>query len=123
MKLLKCVVVGLGIGFICTMLSLLLFMGINEVTLQLLAWFIASAIYGGSTVIFDCKRMSKLLKGVLHFAILACVTAVVTMLFYREYVWTVIGCFTAYYLIVCGIMCAIEKHNIKKINEKLKSKT
>ena len=121
MKTIKYLMTGLGIGFICTTFFMLLFMGFNEVTTQILAWFIASGAYGVSTIIFDNHKLPMLLKCVIHYFITLSITAVVILVFYRSYAITVVITFTITYIIIFFVMHQIEKRNIKKMNEKLKN--
>ena len=94
MKTLKYLITALGIGFICTTFSQSLFSGFNEITTQTLAWFIASAIYGISSMLFENQKLSTLFKCIIQYAIALSVTIVTTLLFYKPYVISVILSFS-----------------------------
>ncbi len=122
MKTIKYLIIGLGIGFICTTFFMLLFMGFNIVTTQIFAWFIASGIYGVSAMIFENQKLSILFKCIIHYFIALSVTSVITLMFYKPYAISVAISFTIAYSVIFFIMWQVEKYNIKKMNEKLKER-
>ena len=120
MKTIKYLMVGLGIGFICTTFAMLLSMGLNEITTQILAWFLASGAYGVSAIIFDNSKLSLLLKCIIHYLISLSITGIVIFILYRPYAISVAISFTISYFIIFFVMRQIEKRNIKMLNDKLK---
>lgn len=119
MKITKSLITGLGIGFICTTFFMILFMGFNEFTLQMLVWLIASGIYGVSSLIFDNEKVSVILKYIIHYLISLSVTIIIAFLLYKPYVSYVAISFNIAYFIIIFILWQIDKKNVKKINEKL----
>lgn len=119
MKITKSLITGLGIGFICTTFFMILFMGFNEFTLQMLVWLIASGIYGVSSLIFDNENISVILKYIIHYIISLSVTIIIAFLLYKPYVSYVAISFNIAYFIIIFILWQIDKKNVKKINEKL----
>ncbi len=120
MKIMKYLIAGTGIGFICTTFFMIMFIGFNPLTAQILAWLIASAIYGLSTMIFDNQKLRFFYKIIIHYIIALSVTLCIIYLFYQPYVISVLISFTITYIIVLYAVWQIEKNNIKKLNEKLK---
>ncbi len=98
------------------------FIGINEITAQILAWFIASSLYGISSLIYKNRKMGLIPTTVIHFFICLGITSVNLYLFYREYMISVVISFTLFYVIIYIVMWLAERHQVKKLNEKLKSK-
>lgn len=119
MKITKSLITGLGIGFICTTFFMILFMGFNEFTLQMLVWLIASGIYGVSSLIFDNENISVILKYIIHYLISLSVTIIIAFLLYKPYIPYVAISFNITYFIIIFILWQIDKKNVKKINEKL----
>lgn len=119
MKAIKYIFVGLGFGFIVTTICSIAFNGINPITAQLLAWLIASALYGLSALVFDSKKLSLPTSTVIHFIICLGVTLVNVYLFYRQAIISVIVVFVIVYIIIYFVQWVIAKNDIKKLNEKL----
>ncbi len=119
MKIIKYTSVGLAIGFVVTTLSLVLILGFNEITEQVFAWLIASAVYGISALVFEIQSLKTLYLSIIHYAICACVTAVNIALFYSEYLMTVFVSFTVIYAVVYLLMWLGERRKIKLLNDKL----
>ena len=113
---------GLGIGFIITTVSLLVFVGVNELTKQLFAWLVASAIYGLTSVIFESKNLNLLSCTIIHFFICLSITMINIFLFYRAYLVIVLVEFVVIYSLIYVVMWLIDRNKIKKINQRLKEK-
>ncbi len=122
MKLLKFVSAGLSIGFVFTTFFCLLFIGFNEITTQILAWFFASVFYGLFTLIFEIKTLKLMHASLLHYGLCLTVTGVNIYLFYRDYLGSVLLSFTLSYLVIYLVMWQVEKQKIKKLNLKLREK-
>ncbi len=120
MKTCNAVGFGLAIGFVFTVGFSILFMGLNEVSAQFLAWMIASALYGLSSRIFDIKALHTAVAAVIHFVVCLSITSVNLYLFYRPYLGSVLIGFVVTYIIMFVIMGLVERHKMKQINEKLK---
>ncbi len=122
MKLLQHLGVGLSIGFVLTTAFSVTFMGLNEFTAQVLAWFIASALYGVSSMIFKIRSIKYLYISIIHYLICLGITGVNVYLFYQDYLISVLISFSISYFIIYIIMWLIEKHNLALINKKLSSR-
>ncbi len=119
MKKLNYLITGLGIGFIFTTFFMLLFIGFNEITTQVLGWFIASGIYGLIGMIYENQKISLAVQNIIHFSVCLSTTLVMVMMFYKEYTATVIVSFVITYIIIFTAMWQIEKRKIQEMNEKL----
>ncbi len=122
MKIAKNLIIGFGIGFIFTTFFMISFIGFNDITLQVLAWFIASGIYGVASLVYENETLSLAVKNIIHFAVCLTTTLVNVMIFYKEYAVMVITCFVITYIIIFAVMWQIEKREIQKVNEKLARK-
>ncbi len=120
MKVLKAATIGLAYGFVITTLSMAIFIGMNEVTRQLIAWVIASICYGMSSLVFGIKTVKPILISCLHYIICLLVTGVNIFLFYQEYLGTVILYFTAIYVMIYLFSWYYDRITIGKLNEALK---
>ncbi len=122
MKTLNYLSMGLAFGFVFTTFFSTLFIGLNVFTMQLIAWLIACAIYGVSSMIFEVKNLKLLHATLIHFLIYLSVTGINMYIFYREYLASVIISFVLTYIILYIIMWFSEKRKIREINNKLKQK-
>ncbi len=122
MKVMKFLITGFGIGYICTTVLMLSFIGLNETTTQVLIWFIASGIFGVSSMIFEIEKLSILTKAGIHIIICLFVVISIGYYYYKEYLITVVLSFVVMYVIIFAIIGLIERNEIKKLNQKLKSK-
>lgn len=122
MKAIKYIFAGLGFGFIATTICIIAFIGMNSITAQLLAWLIASALYGLSSIIFESKKLSLPISTAIHFVICLGITLVNVYLFYLEAMVPVIVVFVIIYFINYLIQFMIYKNEIKKLNKKLSEK-
>ncbi len=122
MKLLQHIGIGLSIGFVFTTFFSIFFIGFNTITIQFLAWLIASALYGASALLFQIKSINLLLCSILHYAICLAITAVNIYLFYTDYFVSALLSFTLSYIMLYIIMWLIERRKISALNEKLNKK-
>lgn len=122
MKAVKYIFIGLGFGFVITTISIISFIGMNYITVQLLAWLIASALYGLSTLVFESKKLNLLASTAIHFIICLAITSVNVYIFYRHAVSSVIVRFVIVYAIIYLIQWLISKNDMKKLNKKLSKK-
>lgn len=119
MNILKRIAVGLAFGFVITTFFLIASSTDKVVAYQVLAWCIASAIYGVSSVVYDIKSINTLCATLLHYVICLAVTGVNIYLFYREFLGGVIISFTVIYLVIYLVMWQCDRRSIGKINKKL----
>ncbi len=122
MKILNHLVVGLGIGFVFTTAMSTIFMGINEVTIQFIAWAIASGLFGLSALVFENNKRSLLASSAIHYVLCLIIAGVNIYLFYREYILTAFISFTITYLIIYIVMWQMQKNEVKHINAKLEGR-
>ncbi len=120
MKIINAIGIGLAFGFVFTTFFMTLFTGFNETTIQTIAWLIASACYGGSALVFEIKNLKLPYISLIHYAICATITGIMTFLFYKELFLTVFVSFTIVYLICYTVMFFVESYQTKEINKKLK---
>ncbi len=119
MKITRYIAIGLGFGFTITTFFLVFIYGLNEITSQLLGWYIASALYGISSMIFENKKLKPIVISIISYLCCLSITGVMIAIFYREYLLAVLTSFTVLYVLIYIIMFFIEKNSIKKTNEKL----
>ncbi len=122
MKGLKYASIGLAIGFVLTTMYMILFVGLNSITTQLLGWVIASAIFGVSSIIFEGESRMPLVNGIIHYGICLVVILVMTYIFYIDYILYIFISYSISYLVIYLIIWYVEKSNVKRINQKLNSK-
>ncbi len=122
MKAIKYIFTGLGFGFLCTTLTMASIMGLNDITVQTLAWMIASGFYGLVSIIFENEKLSMLVKNIIHYALCLLVTLVLIIMFYKEYMLIVFISFTIMYIIINLIMTHFVKKDIEEMNKKLASR-
>lgn len=125
MQVLKNIITGLGIGFVCTVFSVVLFMGVNEITVQLLAWCVASAIYGVSATLFQIERIPRLYITIVHYLICLVTTLTVLLRVIETpvaYLFGIWGYFTAMYAVIYIVCALIAKKQVQEINEHLRAK-
>ncbi len=119
MKVFNSLMIGLGFGFVFTVLFMVMFTGFDEVTSQLLAWCIASAVFGISALVFESQKLKLIQQASIHFTICLLVTITNGFIFYREYLVIVAITFTITYIIIFVISWLLDKQRLKSINEKL----
>lgn len=122
MKVLRYLTIGLAIGFVCTVFFMIVFIGINELTIQLLVWLLASAGFGLASMIFENEKLSYLAKNVIHFITSLAIVSTISLCLYRDLMVSVILCFVLAYIVIYFVMGMIDKYEVKKINEKLQSR-
>ncbi len=122
MKVIKYLSVGLSIGFVCTTMFAVLFMGLNDMTKQILAWFIASALYGLSSMLFEIKTLKTLCISIVHYVLCLTITGINIYLFYQEYFAVVLISFTVIYIIIFIVMWLVDIRVTVGINKKLSEK-
>lgn len=113
---------GLAIGFVLTTVFSTISSGINDFTAQIIAWCIASAIYGVSSMVFEIESLNTLAASIMHYAICAITTTVNVIIFYQPYAISVFASFTITYIAIYLVFWQIEKQKIKKLNAKLQEK-
>lgn len=118
----KSITIGLAIGFVMTTFFVTVFNGFNEITTQLIAWCIASALYGLTAMIMRLSEKNILLVSTLHFLACFAITLVMAILFYKEVLIYVIGYFIISYIVIMLSIIISDKIKTKKINEKLSGK-
>lgn len=119
MKVFNYLAVGLSIGFVITTVFMAVFQADSEVTHQVIAWCIASALYGISSMVFEIKSLNTLCLSILHYIICFVITGVNIYLFYREYISTVLVSFTIIYVVIYVVIWLQERRNMRVINKKL----
>lgn len=122
MKIAKYIKIGLAIGFLVTTISVLIFNGANDMSLELLGWCIASAIYGGSSILFEIDQIKQIYINILHYIICLSTTLIMIRLFYITALPQLLGIltyFTLVYVVIYVIIKIIEKKQIKEMNEQL----
>ncbi len=122
MKTIKYISTGLAFGFICTVLFSITFLGLNEITSQYLAWLIASALYGMSSMIFEIKSLNQLCISAIHYLACLAITSINVYIFYTEYLVSVFICFTLSYILIYIIMWLVAKRQTEDLNNALKQK-
>ncbi|MFI3238412.1 MAG: DUF3021 family protein [Lachnospiraceae bacterium] len=125
MKIAKNIKSGLSIGFLMTTISVLIFNGIDKMSLELLGWCIASAIYGGSSILFEIERIKQIYINILHYIICLSTTLIMVRLFYITALLELVGIltyFTLIYIIIYVVMVIIEKKQVKEMNKQLSRK-
>lgn len=63
---LVCMIFGAGLGSIIYTVALLLTDGINDTTLGMLVWLIASAAIGLISMVYECDRLTDLTATLIH---------------------------------------------------------
>ncbi len=119
MKVLKQMGIGLAIGFVLTIFFMTIHTGFNEFTIPMIAWAIASMLFGVSALVYQIKKLKLIQAFIIHFLCCLVIVGVNIFLFYNEYLVPVLISFAITYIVIYVIMYLIEKREIKKMNEKL----
>lgn len=130
-KIVEHIIVGLGIGFVCTTACLWLFGAYNgdgmAVMRQFSAWLGASFLYGAVSVIYD-SDIPFPLSLIIHFTACLLITyaaSAVSGLFnfikWGEWFIYVLPSFVIIYLIIGTVTTLAAKGTSKKINDKIQN--
>ncbi len=118
-KLFNYMVTGLGFGFTCTIIGLVWNVGFNEITTQLVVWYVASLLYGVSAMIYEIESMSLFKQTIVHYIICLSITLVVLFMLYRDYMFSALIIFTIAYIAIYIKMWMINRYDASKINDAL----
>ncbi len=120
MKVMAYIKTGIAIGFVMTVFFLFVF-GATSITISnLFAWLLASIGYGVTSMIYENRSVKH--ACILHYFACLTITAIMSVLYYQEYVTIVVLSFTVSYFVIAYILFQIDKKNVSKINSKLEQK-
>ncbi len=122
MKLLQYMITGLAIGFVITTACFIYAIGLNEFSIQLLAWLVASLVYGAASYIFSCESIGTLPSSCIHFCICLSITLFNVYMLYRPYTIIVLTQFICIYVLIYIVFYCIERKKVKQLNRKLQKK-
>lgn len=123
-KIIEYAIMGLGIGFVCTTISIYAIGGMNEITKQFLGWMIASVIFGVSALLYTSDKINQLAAAIIHMVICGGTTLIVAYILgyaksLLELAKEVFPLFIVIYVVIYGLIFLFSLIDIKRVNKKL----
>lgn len=123
-KIISYILTGLGIGSVCSLLSLWAYNGMDETLFQFAVWLVASALFGLVSLVYEVERFSLLVASSVH--LLGCAAIALTtswLLGYSDNPLGLIKGILPGFLIIYGILYGIcylsSRSSARKLSEKL----
>ncbi len=120
------IVIGLGIGSVISSLSIAWMSGVDNTLKQVLAWLLASALYGVVSLLYDTDFWPLPVQIAVHLLLCCGITLATAWKLHGDslglglLVQSVLPGFLVVYVVISLILFAVDHRRAREINEKLK---